>query len=164
MTASGIWNLIQWVHYLALSLWIGGIVFLACVAAPSIHHSMASRAIAGEIVSKILARLNLIELGCCVILVLTSFSSYPFIQGYHSMIWNLSLAFLFMGAVTAFCTFYLSPRMQSLKQKIPTLDTLSSTHAGKMEFDRLHRMYVKLMSLNLVLGMGALYLSVVIFN
>ena len=72
MSAQLVWQFLQWIHYLALSLWVGGIVFLSAIAAPSAHQSMASKAVAGEIVGKMLRRFNNIELSCCFILVVTS--------------------------------------------------------------------------------------------
>ena len=164
MPGSGVWHLILWIHYLALSLWIGGIIFLSGVVAPTAHHSMASRALAGEIVSKILKRLNRIELISCSLLLTTSFSSYRFIKTSEQSLCYLILAIGAMGLLTSFYTFYLTPRMESIKETIPTIDAVSSSHASKIEFDRLHRIYVKLMSLNLVLGLFVLYGSVVVLK
>ena len=163
MTSSGIWHFIQWVHYLALALWIGGITFLSSIA-PIVHHTIASKAVTGEIIGKILKRLNTIEILCCLILFGTSFSSFRFVSGREQLLWYLVLVIFFMGLLTFFYTFHLTSRLESLKEKIPTLDTLSTNHAAKIEFDRLHRIYVKLMSLNLVLGLAVLYGSVVILK
>ena len=164
MPVSGAWHFILWTHYIALALWIGGITFVSAVAAPATHRSMASKAVAGEIVSRILKRLNGVEFGSCVVLLFTSLASFHFVVGQERLLWNLILAIGFMGLLTSFYTFYLTPRMDSLKEKIPTLDTLSAHHGAKMEFDRLHAIYVKLMSLNLVLGLIVLYGSVVILK
>ena len=54
--------------------------------------------------------------------------------------------------------------MESLKEKISTLDALSANNAAKIEFGRLHKIYVRLMSLNLLLGLAVLYLSVIILR
>ena len=161
MPASGIWNLILWIHYTALALWIGGISFLCLVAAPVVHHSMASKAVAGEIVGKILKRLNVIELGSCFVLISTTLTSFHFISGREKLLWDLMLGVIFMGILTVFYAYHPTPRMDSMKEKIPAFDSLSANHAAKIEFNRLHRIYVKLMSLNLVLGLMVLYGSVV---
>ncbi len=163
MLASGIWNFIQWIHYLALSLWIGGITFVS-IAAPAIHHSMASRAVAGQIVGKILKRLNPIEITCALILLATSFSSFHFVHAKEEWLFYLIAVILLMGFLSAFYAFHLTPRLESLKEQIPTLDALSSAHAAKIEFDRLHQIYVKLMTLNLALGLVVLYGSVVVLK
>lgn len=163
MLASGIWHFIQWIHYLALSLWIGGITFVS-LAAPAIHGSMASKAVAGQIVGRILKRLNPVEITCALVLLATSFCSFRFVRGKEPWLMGLIAVIVLMGLMTSFYTFHLTPRMESLKEQIPTLDALSSTHAAKKEFDRLHRIYVKLMTLNLALGLLALYGSVVVLK
>lgn len=163
MPASGIWHFIQWIHYLALALWIGGITFLSSIA-PIVHNTMASRTVAGEIIGKILKRLNSVEILCCLVLLATSFSSFRFVSGKEQSLWYLIFTIVLMGLLTFFYSFHLTSRLESLKEKIPMLDTLSTNHAAKIEFDRLHRIYVKLMSLNLVLGLGVLYGSVVILK
>ncbi len=164
MSANGIWYFIQWLHYLALSLWVGGITFLSAVAAPSAHRSMASRTIAGQIVGKMLRRLNIIEIICCILLLATSFLSFRFVRDRQHWIWYLMLAVLLMGTLTAFYSFYLTPRLDAVKTSVPTFDSLSQDHPSKIEFHRLHKLYVKLMSLNLVLGLLVLYGSVIILK
>lgn len=54
--------------------------------------------------------------------------------------------------------------MRALKEKVPTLDALSTGNPIKLEFDHLHKVYVKLMSFNMVLGLAVLYGSVVVFR
>lgn len=163
MLAAGIWYFIQWLHYLALALWIGGITFIS-FAAPAAHGSMASRAVAGEIVGKILKRLNTIELFCFFILTTTIVLSFRFVRERPERLTWLLAVLLVMGLLASFYAFYLTPRMESLKEKIPTFDTLSAGNAAKIEFDRLHKIYVQLMTLNLALGLVLLYGSVVILK
>lgn len=159
-----LWNFIQWLHYLALSLWIGGIVFLSAGVAPSVHSSVASRAVAGQIVGKALKRLNMIELGACAFLIVTCFLAFRFVQNKQGWIWILILLVLLMGAITSFYSFQLAPKMEAIKQSVPTLDTLSAEHPSKVEFNHMHQLYVRLMVVNLILGLVVLYGSVVVFK
>lgn len=161
MSRLGVWYFILWIHYLALTLWIGGITIFSGIVAPAIHRSMASRAVAGEIVAKILKRFNMLEVFCFLLLIATLFSASIFISGDIRFLWYLIFTVLTMGIFTAYYSFHLRPQMENLREKIPTLDALSETNSVKTEFDRLHRIYVKLMSINLVLGMVVLYGSVV---
>lgn len=164
MPTSGVWNLILWIHYLALVLWIGGIIFFAAVTAPVIHHSMISKAIIGDIVSKILKRLNAVELTACLTLLATTFSAFHFSRGHDQPLSYLILAEFTMGLITLFYSYVLAPRMESLREKVPTLDTLSANNAVRIEYERLHKIYVRLMSFNLALGMILLYVSVVLLK
>ena len=164
MSTNGLWYFIQWFHYLALSLWIGGITFLSAVAAPAAHSSIASRAVAGQIVGKILKRLNRVEIICCLILLATSFLSFRFVRERQHWLCYLILIIVLMGILTLYYAFYLTPRLEAIKANVPTFDSLAPGHASKVEFNRLHKLYVQLMSLNLVLGLGTLYASVVILK
>ena len=164
MPASGVWNFLQWVHYLALVLWAGGITFLAGIAAPAIHRSMASRAVAGEIVGAMLRRFNILEIICALVLLVTILSARDFIFERKSWLSAIIFMVMAMGMLTSFYSFHLTPRMRAIREKVPTLDALSSSNPIRMEFDHLHKVYVKLMSFNLVLGLAVLYGSVVIFR
>ena len=164
MQPSTVWHLIQWLHYLGLSLWIGGIVFFSAIAAPSAHRSMASKAIAGEIVGKMLARFNSVEITCTLLLLVTSVSSFRFIQERKEWLGLMIAVIFLMGAVVLFYAYPLTARLETLKEKIPTLEVLSASNSAKKEFDRLHHLYVRLMSLSLVLGLAVLYGSVILLK
>ncbi|MBI3306977.1 MAG: DUF4149 domain-containing protein [Candidatus Omnitrophica bacterium] len=164
MPTSGVWHLILWIHYLALAFWIGGITFFAAAVAPVIHRSMIAKALVGDVISKTLKRLNIIELTACLTLLATTISASHFSRGHDRYLNSLILLEITMGLTTLFYTYLLAPRMEALRDKIPTLDMLSSNQAVKIEYDRLHKIYVRLMSLNLALGMILLYASVAILK
>ncbi len=156
-----VWDVIQWFHFLSLSLWIGGITFLSAIVAPSVHHSVVSRAVAGEIVGHVLRRLNKLEIFCFLILIATSFLSFRFIQAQNkTSLWIVIAVILGMGTVTSVYSFRIAPLMATIKENVPTLDTLSEDNPSKMQFKRLHRLYVLMMSGNLILGLCVLYASI----
>ncbi len=163
MSAAGVWNFVQALHYLAITLWVGGIVFLSAVAAPSIHGSVISRALAGQVVRRMLERFNMMEFGACFFLVATSLSAVRFVSFKRGCL-GLALAAVLMGLVTSFYALRLGPRMEHLKTSVPVFETLSETDPARVEFKGLHHLYVRLMGLNLVLGLGLLYGSVTIFS
>ena len=164
MSPDHVWHFLEWLHYLALGLWIGGIVFVCFMAAPAAHGSMASKAVAGDIVSRILKRLNRMEIVCCLVLLGTTFSAFRFVSYRQAWLWGLILAVMMMGGASLFYAFRLGPQMELIKERTPTFDSLSPGHAQKKEFNRLHQFYVQLMSLNLVLGLAVLYGSVVVLK
>lgn len=163
MPASDVWRFIEWVHYLFLSLWIGGIVSVSVIAAPAIHRSMISKPLAGEIVREMFKRLNQLELLSFFFLIVTTFVSARFVAE-DSKVWMLVLTILTMGLLSSFYTFYLSARLRAVREGADGFESLPPEHSSKKKFGSLHRLYVRLMSLNLILGMTALYGSVVIFN
>jgi uncharacterized membrane protein len=163
MPAEGVWNFLLWLHYLALAVWIGGIVMIAAVAIPSAHRSMASKTVAAEIVRSTLKKLNTVEMTCCLLLIVTTVSSFRFIQN-QKLVYELIFGVGLMGVVTIIYAFQLTPRLEQLRENVPTLDTLSESNPSRKEFSRLHKWYVRLMSFNLVLGLALLYGSVVILK
>ena len=163
MPAEAVWNFLLWLHYLALALWIGGIVMIAAVAIPSAHRSMASKAVATEVVRTTLKKLNAVEMTCCLLLLVTTVSSFRFLQN-QKLAYELIFGVVLMGMVTIVYAFQLTPRLEHLRETVPTLDALPETNPSRKEFNRLHKMYVRLMSVNLVLGLAVLYGSVVILR
>ncbi len=163
MPASGVWSFIEWVHYLFLSLWIGGIVTACVIATPVVHRSMISKPLAGEIVREIFRSLNQLELMSFFFLVITTFASMRF-AGNEAKVWLLLLTIVTMGLLCSFYAFYLSARLSAVREDTAGFESLPAEHPSKKRFGRLHRLYVRLMSLNLILGMTALYGSVVIFK
>ena len=125
---------------------------------------MASKSVAGEIVGKMLKKFNSVELTSCLILIVTSFSALRFIQLRKEWCWALLAVILLMGCITSFYAFYLSPQLNAIKEQTPLVSTLSEGHSAKVRFERLHRLFVRLMGLNLVLALGVLYGSVVLFK
>ena len=127
---------------------------------------MVSRPVAGEIVGVMLRRFNRVELTCCLLMLVTSFSSRRFLQFQDGWTSVLILVFIIvcMGVMAIYYAYYLDPRMHQIRMNIPTLDSLSDKNPARMEFNRLHKLYVRLISLNLVLGLAVLYGSVVIFK
>jgi uncharacterized membrane protein len=163
MPASDVWRFIEWVHYLSLCLWIGGIVSVSVIAAPAVHRSMISKPLAGEIVRAMFKRLNQLELLSFFFLIITTFVSARFVENDRG-IGMLLLTFLTMGLLTSFYAFYLSARLSAVRESTAGFETLPAQHPSKKKFASLHRLYVRLMSLNLILGMAALYGSAAIFN
>ncbi len=160
MSAAAVWHLILWVHFLALSLWAGGIFFTSAIGAPAVHKSMASKALAGQIVGRMLKRLNSVELFCCFMLLITSFSAYRFVPEQKDALWKLLAGFILMGLITIYYTFRITPQIEALKERVPALEVGTP---AKAEFDRLHKRYVALIAVNGGLALALLYQSVVLF-
>lgn len=157
-----IWDWIRWVHYLALALWIGGIFFLSAAVAPSVHSSMAAKAVAGQIVAKTLKRLNTLEIMCSLLLIATLILSRRFVAASVPLNVLLGLVLL-MGILACFYAFILTPKMERLRLT-PGFETQTDDQDMKREFRSLHRLYTRLMAFNLVLGVVVLYGSIVLLS
>lgn len=156
-----IWSWILWLHFGALGVWIGGLIFLSFVAAPSMHQSIVSKQVAGELVGAMLKRFNGIELVSCSLILVTSISSFHFIfdqQGRRFLIIGLIVA---MGLVTAFYSFILTPKIDGLKKQMA--DSVVSALSEQLQqlFKHYHKTYVMMLTLNLILSFIVLYASIV---
>lgn len=161
MDAETVWNVIQCVHYTALVLWIGGIFFVGIMVPPSVHRSMASKAITGQIVGDCLRRLNTLEFLACFTLIATLLLSSRFVYAEQENLIRLFLTVLMMGFMTSVYRFYLTPKLNWIRENTPTLDDLSGSHPEKKKFRSFHRSYVYLIFLNFLFGLFVLYGSIV---
>ena len=162
MPAEQVWHFIRYFHYLALSVWIGGIISTVAVSVPAIRGSMASKPVAGQIIGRLLKRLNMIELMCFLFLLATAFSSLRFVHE-QAKVWRLTTAIAAMGGLAFIYAYPLARCLDILKEKIPTLETLPRGHAERIGFDRLYSIQAALMTANLLLGLAVLYGSIGVF-
>lgn len=160
MTAQDAWHLVLCVHFLALSFWTGGIFFMAAIGAPSAYRSMASHAVASQIVGGMLKRLNGIEFMCCFLLLITSFSAFRFVPGAENSIWKLIIGVLLMGGFSLYHALVLMPKLDAAQERIPAM---AQDMPGRARFDTLYKRYVGLMAVNGALGIVLIYQSVVTF-
>lgn len=118
---------------------------------------------AGEIVGKVLAKLNRIEIVCFSVLLGTLSSALHF-AGYNRETLGLFGAVAVMGVLTFFYAFQLTPKMRELREGTPGFYDLNPEHPVKKEFGKLHRFYVRLMSMNFLLGLGVFYVSLSVLH
>ncbi len=123
---------------------------------------MAAKAVAGQIVAKTLKRLNTLEIMCCLLLIATLVLSRRFVEASTALHALLAVVVL-MGVLTCFYAFRVTPKMEHLRLT-PGFETQTDDQDMKREFRSLHRVYVRLMSLNLVLGTAVLYGSIVLLS
>lgn len=157
-----LWVLIRIVFFFFISLWIGGIFFLFGVAAPAVHRSMASKVIAGEIVSGMLKRFHTVELTCCLFMLSSLILSVRFVSADRGCLGWLTAGVFCMGCLTCLYAFRLASSMDRLKETVPSLASLQDSHPDKSLFIRLHRAYVRLMAFNAFLGIAVLSAAVVL--
>jgi hypothetical protein len=145
------------VVYLALAMWIGGLVFFGAGVASLLFQPgvLPNHTMAGAVNSAILGRLNYIEMGAGVLLMGGTF--YTAIRYKQWMNW-LSLAIVIaMVGTAAYYTGTLYPKMESLRVAIGDFDNLPAEKMVlKEEFDKGHKLYSALAKG--VLGGGVLVL------
>jgi len=148
------------VENLLLGLWVGGLVFLAAFTAPVIFKAFASRAAAGAVVAVILQKFSRMEYLLALILffvaiVLLLITEKNWVRTYVSI--ALILMFLF---VTLYGRVW-RPQMSALRVQVSNFDIPAEqdTSPARQEFEKLHRRYTALVTVNLLLGVSVLVLK-----
>lgn len=152
-------SILRFLMFLSLTVWIGGIIFLSFVEAPTAFGVLPSRHMAGTVVGHSLGVLHwmglfsgIIFLGCSMLLSsLTAGSAHP-LAVRHIMI---CLMLLF----TVVSQFGISPKMSALRAQFGDIDTVPATDPGRLQFDSLHVWSVRLEVAVLLMGLAALYMT-----
>ncbi|MFQ5560418.1 MAG: DUF4149 domain-containing protein [Nitrospinota bacterium] len=150
---------VQFFHLTALALWVGGIVGIGIVAAPSIFKLSASRTLAGEIVGNILEKFGKLTLACMVVLAITSLIKYSLWETKNPWILTRYGVLLLMAAATIFSNFVVSPKMAAIKEKLGSFDTTQKEDPLRVSFNNYHKVSSSLMLLSLACGLLALFLA-----
>ena len=150
-------SILRFLMFLSLIVWVGGIVFLSFVEAPTAFSQLPSRHMAGTVVGHSLGILHwmglfagVVFLGSSMLLSsLSTGSARPFALR-HILICGMLL-------LTAVSQFGISPKMAALRAQFGDIDTVPPTDPGRMQFDVLHVWSVRLEVAVLVLGIAAVY-------
>ncbi len=144
---------------LSLTVWIGGIIFLSFVEAPTAFSVAPTRHIAGTLVGHSLTILHWIGLFAGVIFLgssmllssLTAESAQP-LAARHILLCAMLL-------LTLISQFGISPKMASLRSQFGDIDTVPADNPARMQFDALHHWSVRLEVVVLLLGLAVIYLT-----
>ncbi len=140
---------------LALIVWIGGIIFVAFVLAPTLFAVLPSTQMAGNVVSPTLSKLHWIGLFAGAVFLICSLV-YNWRKYSQLRLFSATHVFaVLMLALTAISQFTITPRMRELRSGPLSMDTLSA-HA---EFDRLHAWSTRTEGGVLLLGLALVILT-----
>ena len=142
--------ILHFVHTTALGLWVGGIVAIGVLAAPTTFKLLPNRRQAGTLMGAILRRFDRLVVGCIVALVVTS---VLFILWYGRMSRWYAIEYVCIGMMSTsaiYSMLVLAPRIRRLREE----------HNGDHpDFPQLHRLAVLIMQFNLACGTVALFFS-----
>jgi uncharacterized membrane protein len=144
---------------LALIVWIGGIVFFAFVLAPTVFTVLPTRELAGNVVNPSLRSLHWMGIiSGVVFLVLSTL----YIRG-KSALWKpfsaVNVLVLLMLVLTLISQFVITPRMQTLRAEMGTIDTVPIGDSRRVEFNRLHGWSTRVEGGVLLLGISVTALT-----
>lgn len=146
---------------LSLVVWVGGIIFLSFVEAPTAFRVAPTRHMAGSVVGASLSILHWIGLFSGVVFLgssmlassLTTGSARPF-AARHLLVFGMLL-------LTIISQFGVSPQMASLRASFGDIDTVAATDPARVQFESLHKWSVRLEVGVLLLGLAAVFATTV---
>ena len=150
-------SILRFLMFLSLIVWVGGIIFLSFVEAPTAFSQLPSRHMAGTVVGHSLGILHwmglfagVVFLGSSMLLSsLSTGSAHPFALR-HILICGMLL-------LTAVSQFGISPRMAALRTQFVDIDAVPPTDPVLVQFQTLHVWSVRLEVAVLILGIAAVY-------
>ncbi len=148
---------VQFVHLLALSIWVGGIVVIRSVVESSLFQGISSRQAAVLLMGEILKKFNRATLLCAVALLATGV--IKFLNWENLTPWNSIryLAILVMSLISVYVAFKLVPRMDQVHSRQNA--SLDVTKLGLPNLNRLNEVSDRLMMVNLICGVTALLMA-----
>ena len=154
-------SVIRFLMLLSLVVWVGGIIFFACVVAPTVFHPgiLPSRHLAGAVVSRSLGMLHAIGLTCGLVFLVTSMTDSQVITGSVAPFAGRNLLVYVMIVLTLVSMFAISSRMLNLRNDMVFIDNVPHDDPRRVEFNRLHEWSTRLESGVLLLGLAVIFLT-----
>ena len=150
-------SILRTLEFLALNVWLGSDVFLSFVVAPAAFQVLGSRDQAGAMVGFALWRMHFIGVVCGVVfLVVRAVRTRTF----ASLVAPAALCVALMIVLTIVSQHVVSPRMAALRTHMGSIQGTSSDSLLLAEFNRWHRVSVRLEGAVLLGGLAAMYLMV----
>src|ERR1700751_918812 len=150
-------SILRFLMFLSLVVWVGGIIFLSFVEAPSAFSIAPSRHMAGTLVGHTLGILHwmglfsgVVFLGCSMLLNSLATGSAQPLAARHMLLCGMLL-------LTVISQFAISPKMATLRAQFVDIDPVPANDPGRLQFESLHQWSVRLEVVVLVLGLIAVY-------
>ena len=151
-------SLLRFFMLLALVIWIGGIIFLAAVVAPTLLKVLPTHQLAGAVVSRSLGILHWMGIVCGIVFLITSMlNSYSARGAAHPFAPRHLLVYI-MLALTVVSQFVVSAKLLAMRTAMGEIDLVPVTDAHRIAFNQLHAWSTRLESGVLILGLIVLFL------
>jgi uncharacterized membrane protein len=145
--------------WLALIVWLGGVVFFSFVVAPSVFGAL-SQETAGQVVGAIFPRYYVLGAASGVVALVAALALRRGTAA--TTAWSLISAMLaLMLVATLYAGWAVFPRAQALR---PRLHEVAADPGIKVEFDRLHHRAVQLNGAVLLLGIATVCVAAASFT
>jgi len=154
---------LRYAALLALVVWVGGLVALGGIAAPSIFDVVAERQIAagrvlsGALFGEMLRRFTLVAYGCGAVVLLSLMARRILGPRPHRFAWRAGIG-AFMLAVTAYGSIFVAGRIAQLQREAGVApSSLPEGDPRRVEFGRLHGISTALQLVPLLGGLMLIF-------
>ncbi len=144
---------------LTLVVWLGGVIFLAFVEAPTVFAPgfLPSRQLAGSVVGRTLDVLHYMAIASGVIFLLASMLHSRLITGVPRAFASRHLLIGLMLLITLLSQFVITPKLHAIRADAGAIDNVAGDDPRRAQFDRLHSLSEKFEGAVLLIGLVALY-------
>lgn len=152
-------SFLRFLILLSLVVWLGGIIFLAFVEAPTVFSPglLPTRQMAGSIVGRSLELLHYMAIACGIVFLTASMFYSRMVNGSAKPLAARHLLIAFMLLLTLISQFAITPKMHAIRNEAGVIDNLAVDDLRRQEFERLHFWSEKTEGAVLLLGLIALY-------
>lgn len=154
-------SFLRFLMLLSLVVWIGGVIFLAFVEAPTAFRPglLPSRHLAGSVVGNSLTILHWMGLISGIVFLASSIAYNQITRGTTDAFALRHILIMLMLLLTAYSQFGITPRMVALRSSFVEIDKVPLDDPGRVEFDKLHNWSEKLEGGVLLMGLVVVYLT-----
>ena len=151
---------------LSLVVWLGGVIFLAFVEAPTAFSPglLPTRHMAGAIIGRSLDLLHYVAIVSGIVFLIASMLYSRMSVGNARPLAVRHLLIALMLLLTVISQFAISPKMHAIRAEVGVIDNVPLDNPLRMEFDRLHVWSEKFEEAVLLLGLVALYATAQAFG
>lgn len=159
-------SFLRFLMLVSLVVWLGGIIFLAFVEAPTVFSTglLPTRHMAGSIVGRSLDLLHYMAIVSGIVYLFASMLYSRMSTGTPRPLAARHLLIALMLILTLISQFAISPKMHALRAEVGVIDNVPLGNPMRREFDRLHVWSEKFEEAVLLLGLVAIYVSAQAFR
>lgn len=154
-------QLVAFIEALLLTVWLSAMIFFSFAIAPTVFAVLPTRELAGQVVSNLIGKLELIGLICGPLLLLLQLFAWPKREAEAKTRVVRAILLIVMTLLVAASRFWVSAKMHALRAQIGgPIDDIPVTDALRVEFNALHGVSVSLMGATLLAGIVVIFLTV----
>jgi hypothetical protein len=154
-------SFLRFLMLLSLVVWLGGLIFLAFVEAPTVFSPglLPTRHMAGSIVGRSLDVLHYMAIVSGIVFLISSMTYNRLTAGNARPLAARHVLIALMLVLTVISQFAISPKMRAIRAEVGVIDTVPLDSPLRVEFNRLHVWSERFEQGVLLLGLAALYFT-----